>query len=121
MRAIDSPASSTSTHGSSIPTSRASMALRCAPASVPTSTWTPWRDVCDVCCATSAGVAWTRCFRLLEVFEDRVAGGTGHPAAAVVRLFRAGDAAAWNSFVLRTPEATFFHLAQWREVLERSF
>lgn len=59
---------------------------------------------------------------MLEVLEDRAGGGAGHPASApAVRQFRAGDAAAWNAFVQESPEATFFHLAQWREVLERSF
>jgi FemAB-related protein (PEP-CTERM system-associated) len=59
---------------------------------------------------------------LLDVLEDRAAGGAGRPTPApVVRPFRAGDAAAWNAFVQERPEATFFHLAQWREVLERSF
>jgi FemAB-related protein (PEP-CTERM system-associated) len=59
---------------------------------------------------------------LLDVLADRAAHGAGRMAAApVVRAFRDGDVAAWNAFVQRTPEATFFHLAQWREVLERSF
>jgi FemAB-related protein (PEP-CTERM system-associated) len=41
--------------------------------------------------------------------------------APVVRPFRAGDAAAWDAFVRAREEGTFFHLAQWRLVLERSF
>jgi FemAB-related protein (PEP-CTERM system-associated) len=31
------------------------------------------------------------------------------------------DAAAWDAFVYAQPEGTFFHRAQWREVLERAF
>ena len=29
--------------------------------------------------------------------------------------------AAWDAFVLRTPQSTFFHRAGWKQVLERSF
>lgn len=59
---------------------------------------------------------------MLDALEDRAPGGAGHlTPAPVVRPFRAGDAAAWNAFVQESREATFFHLAQWREVLERAF
>ena len=39
----------------------------------------------------------------------------------VIRSFCEGDAEAWNAYVLAHPEGTFFHLAQWREVLRRAF
>ncbi|MBU8536716.1 FemAB family XrtA/PEP-CTERM system-associated protein [Falsiroseomonas tokyonensis] len=32
-----------------------------------------------------------------------------------------GASAAWDDFVHRMPEATFFHLAPWRQVIERAF
>jgi len=38
-----------------------------------------------------------------------------------VRLFRDGDAGAWEAFVLACPEATFFHRIGWREILRDVF
>ncbi|HZF16078.1 MAG TPA: FemAB family XrtA/PEP-CTERM system-associated protein [Steroidobacteraceae bacterium] len=41
--------------------------------------------------------------------------------AVTVRKFAPDDAAAWDGFVRRDPQGTFFHLAGWRSVLERAF
>ena len=38
-----------------------------------------------------------------------------------LRELSASDGARWNSFVASCPEATFFHRAEWREVIERAF
>jgi FemAB-related protein (PEP-CTERM system-associated) len=38
-----------------------------------------------------------------------------------VRPARAGDAAAWDAFVLNLPEATFFHRFGWKRVTEQAF
>ncbi|APZ43491.1 FemAB family XrtA/PEP-CTERM system-associated protein [Acidihalobacter ferrooxydans] len=38
-----------------------------------------------------------------------------------VRLMTAADAPAWDDFVGQHPEATFFHRAGWKDVLERAF
>jgi len=38
-----------------------------------------------------------------------------------IRPFAAADEPAWNSFVLGHPDGTFFHRAEWREVLQRAF
>ena len=38
-----------------------------------------------------------------------------------VRPMLASDAACWDAFVQTCPEATFFHRAGWREVIERAF
>jgi FemAB-related protein (PEP-CTERM system-associated) len=38
-----------------------------------------------------------------------------------VRPFRGSDAQAWDAYVRAQPEGTFFHLSQWRSVLERAF
>ncbi len=38
-----------------------------------------------------------------------------------VRTLQAQDAARWDEFVLACPEATFFHRAGWKEVIERAF
>lgn len=38
-----------------------------------------------------------------------------------VRPARAGDAPAWDAFVLALPEATFFHRFGWKRVLEDAF
>jgi FemAB-related protein (PEP-CTERM system-associated) len=65
-----------------------------------------------------------RSSRLLEALQEPVAAGGARVAQSttpVVRPFRDGDDAAWNAFVLAHPEATFFHLAQWRDVLQRAF
>jgi FemAB-related protein (PEP-CTERM system-associated) len=42
-------------------------------------------------------------------------------AALTVRAFRTADRDRWNAFVLRMPEGTFFHRAEWAQVVERSF
>ena len=63
-----------------------------------------------------------RSSRLNDAFYDGAAGG-GRVAtdATLIRNFRDGDADAWNAYVLAHPEGTFFHLAQWREVLRLAF
>lgn len=38
-----------------------------------------------------------------------------------VRPFRAADDARWDEFVSSCPEATFFHRAGWKRVIERAF
>jgi FemAB-related protein (PEP-CTERM system-associated) len=38
-----------------------------------------------------------------------------------VRPFQEADRGVWNAFVLAHPDGTFFHLAEWREVLGRAF
>jgi len=38
-----------------------------------------------------------------------------------VRAFESKDRAAWNQFVHDAPEGTFFHLAEWQEVLRDAF
>ena len=41
--------------------------------------------------------------------------------AVTVRVMQAEDAVRWDAFVLACPEATFFHRAGWKNVLERAF
>jgi FemAB-related protein (PEP-CTERM system-associated) len=48
-------------------------------------------------------------------------GSAGDELAVTVRAFREGDRAAWNAFVLSQPDGTFFHLAEWQEVLGKAF
>jgi FemAB-related protein (PEP-CTERM system-associated) len=43
------------------------------------------------------------------------------PAPLVLRTLSDDRAAAWDAFVERCPDATFFHRAGWRRVIERSF
>lgn len=38
--------------------------------------------------------------------------------ACLVRRFEEGDAKRWDAFVAATPQATFFHLAAWRSIIE---
>jgi FemAB-related protein (PEP-CTERM system-associated) len=45
----------------------------------------------------------------------------GAPAAVAVRSFSEADRPAWNAFVLGHAEGTFFHLAEWRDVLREAF
>jgi FemAB-related protein (PEP-CTERM system-associated) len=40
---------------------------------------------------------------------------------ATVRPFAKPDRAAWNAYVCAHPEGTFFHLAEWQDVLQRAF
>lgn len=42
-------------------------------------------------------------------------------AAVKIRELDAGSAPAWDRFVRALPEATFFHLSPWAEVIRRSF
>jgi FemAB-related protein (PEP-CTERM system-associated) len=41
--------------------------------------------------------------------------------AATVRAYRDGDRAAWAEHVNRSPQATFFHRIEWRELIEEVF
>jgi FemAB-related protein (PEP-CTERM system-associated) len=46
------------------------------------------------------------------------------PAASampVVKLMQPEDSSRWDEFVMRCPEATFFHRAGWQSVIERAF
>lgn len=43
------------------------------------------------------------------------------PASFEVRVLQPSDVVRWDAFVEACPEATFFHRAGWREVLERGF
>ena len=45
----------------------------------------------------------------------------GDLAPITVRRMEAADRARWDEFVLRCPEATFFHRSGWKEVIERAF
>ena len=51
----------------------------------------------------------------------QVLGTAPLPAAPSVRAFAAADAARWNAFVRQHSEGTFFHLAEWQDVLRRAF
>lgn len=42
-------------------------------------------------------------------------------APARVRSFAPADRARWNEFVTAAPEGTFFHLAEWQDVLREAF
>src|SRR5258708_1175299 len=44
------------------------------------------------------------------------------PASRVaVRTLSVGDEDRWDAFVVATPEATFFHLSGWKQVIEQAF
>ena len=57
---------------------------------------------------TSRGTEWTGC----SVSDD---------GPVVVRSFEESDQAAWNAFVFGHADGTFFHRAEWSQVLERAF
>jgi len=42
-------------------------------------------------------------------------------SSVAVRLMHAEDVARWDAFVSACPEATFFHRAGWKTVIERAF
>jgi FemAB-related protein (PEP-CTERM system-associated) len=46
---------------------------------------------------------------------------TRAPSAVAVRPFAPHDTAAWDEFVARCPEATFFHRSGWRGIVEDVF
>jgi FemAB-related protein (PEP-CTERM system-associated) len=45
----------------------------------------------------------------------------GRPETLTVALLQPADAARWDQFVMRCPDATFFHRAGWQSVIERAF
>lgn len=45
----------------------------------------------------------------------------GVAGPVTVRAFESQDLARWNEFITRHPEGTFFHRAEWREVLHKAF
>ena len=47
--------------------------------------------------------------------------GAASQAQPIVRELDTGRAAQWDAFVEDCPDATFFHRAGWREVIERAF
>ncbi|MES2537648.1 MAG: FemAB family XrtA/PEP-CTERM system-associated protein [Pseudomonadota bacterium] len=46
---------------------------------------------------------------------------TAASAAPVIKLLKPEDLSRWDEFVMRCPEATFFHRAGWQTVIERAF
>ena len=43
------------------------------------------------------------------------------PANISVKLMQPADMARWDAFVADCPDATFFHRAGWKAVIERAF
>jgi len=57
-----------------------------------------------------------------DAFQTRPAAASALSAArATVRPMTAADAARWDAFVATCPEATFFHRAGWKTVIEQAF
>ncbi len=83
----------------------------------------------------SPGAAWMKSLasddaidRDLGADDRKVGPAGGHPSAAAavaapvhVRPFEDRDRVAWNAFVHAHPDGTFFHQAEWRDVLRRAF
>jgi FemAB-related protein (PEP-CTERM system-associated) len=57
---------------------------------------------------------------IIDTTQDRLQLSIA-PAAIRVRLMEAADATRWDEFVARCPEATFFHRAGWKQVIEKAF
>ena len=58
----------------------------------------------------------------MELVVARAAACQQHTAeGVVVRPAAASDAAGWDAFVLRCPDATFFHRFGWREIIDDVF
>ena len=56
---------------------------------------------------------------IIEASQDRArTAGAGAPQ---IRLMQPTDAARWDEFVLRCPQASFFHRAGWQRVIEQAF
>jgi FemAB-related protein (PEP-CTERM system-associated) len=50
--------------------------------------------------------------------DDELAGGN---SAITVKRFKSVDAEKWDHFVFSSPDATFFHLAAWKTIIETAF
>jgi FemAB-related protein (PEP-CTERM system-associated) len=57
----------------------------------------------------------------MELVTTRVASPERAAASVDVRPARDSDATAWDAFVQRCPEATFFHRFGWREIIKGVF
>jgi FemAB-related protein (PEP-CTERM system-associated) len=61
---------------------------------------------------------------VVEGFAQAGAGnqsGAGVASGLIVKLMQPQDAARWDAFVQTCPDATFFHRAGWKEVIEKAF
>jgi FemAB-related protein (PEP-CTERM system-associated) len=58
---------------------------------------------------------------LLERTHDGTTAAAAGHAAPVVRALDEPDRESWNAYVRAHADGTFFHLAQWRDVLARAF
>lgn len=57
---------------------------------------------------------------IIEAFQYRISSPSPAAMPAVCQL-QPADAAKWDEFVSICPEATFFHRAGWKKVIERAF
>jgi FemAB-related protein (PEP-CTERM system-associated) len=57
----------------------------------------------------------------MELVAAKIASPERAATAVIVRPARDSDAAAWDAFVQRCPEATFFHRFGWREIIAEVF
>ena len=57
----------------------------------------------------------------MELVATRIAGQERAIEGIVVRPAAASDAAGWDAFVQRCPDATFFHRFGWREIIDDVF
>jgi FemAB-related protein (PEP-CTERM system-associated) len=56
---------------------------------------------------------------IIEASQDRARAAAG--SAPQIKLMQPQDAARWDEFVQRCPEASFFHRAGWQRVIEQAF
>jgi FemAB-related protein (PEP-CTERM system-associated) len=56
---------------------------------------------------------------IIEASQDRAR--TASAGAPQIKLMQPTDAARWDEFVLRCPQASFFHRAGWQRVIEQAF
>ncbi len=57
----------------------------------------------------------------MNVRSEPLAPRAAAAAEVTVRPFAAGDAARWDAYVQAHPDATFFHRAGWKQVIEQAF
>jgi len=57
----------------------------------------------------------------LDFTAPAEAGAVVRAARVLARACSESDRAAWNAFVRSHPDGTFFHLAEWQDVLRRAF
>ena len=58
---------------------------------------------------------------IIEASQERARALNASASIPQIKLMQPQDAARWDEFVLRCPQASFFHRAGWQRVIEQAF